>query len=574
MIAGNGRATEADAAAAAEALGPEAGLLLRGLDPVGLGEALGKAALGLARNPAGMFEAATGFVGGLVAATAAAGARALGADVAGPATAAPKDRRFGDRAWEENPAYFLLRQQYLLFGELMDALVAAARLEGRTALKAEFAVRQIVDALAPTNTFLNPAALKRLLETGGASVVRGARNLLVDLAENGGFPRIVDRDAFVVGKQLAATPGKVVFRNELMELIQYAPQTETVYAVPLLCSPPWINKYYIMDLAPNRSFVQWAVAHGHTVFAISYRNPDATMKGVTLDDYLVHGPRAALDAIEEITGSETTNIVGLCLGGSLTAMLLAYLEQAGDRRVGSATFLNTLLDFAEAGILAAFTDDATVTHLERQMARRGYLEGSQMASTFTLMRANDLVWNYVVNNWLLGDDPPPFDILAWNDDATRMPAAMHSFYIRSCYQRNDFARGRLELDGVLLRPESITGDVYILSAIEDHIAPWRAGYASTQLLANTGRRFVLSTSGHIAGIVNPPNPKSAYWVNDELPPEPERWLAGATKQQGSWWEDWAEWIGERAGGRREPPPLGSATYAPIGDAPGAYVHES
>ncbi|HEY3181565.1 MAG TPA: alpha/beta fold hydrolase [Gaiellaceae bacterium] len=574
MIAGNGRATEADAAAAAEALGPEAGLLLRGLDPVGLGEALGKAALGLARNPAGMFEAATGFVGGLVAATAAAGARALGADVAGPATAAPKDRRFGDRAWEENPAYFLLRQQYLLFGELMDALVAAARLEGRTALKAEFAVRQIVDALAPTNTFLNPAALKRLLETGGASVVRGARNLLVDLAENGGFPRIVDRDAFVVGKQLAATPGKVVFRNELMELIQYAPQTETVYAVPLLCSPPWINKYYIMDLAPNRSFVQWAVAHGHTVFAISYRNPDATMKGVTLDDYLVHGPRAALDAIEEITGSETTNIVGLCLGGSLTAMLLAYLEQAGDRRVGSATFLNTLLDFAEAGILAAFTDDATVTHLERQMARRGYLEGSQMASTFTLMRANDLVWNYVVNNWLLGDDPPPFDILAWNDDATRMPAAMHSFYIRSCYQRNDFARGRLELDGVLLRPESITGDVYILSAIEDHIAPWRAGYASTQLLANTGRRFVLSTSGHIAGIVNPPSTKSAYWVNDELPPEPERWLAGATKQQGSWWEDWAEWIGERAGGRREPPPLGSATYAPIGDAPGAYVHES
>jgi polyhydroxyalkanoate synthase len=298
------------------------------------------------------------------------------------------------------------------------------------------------------------------------------------------------------------------------------------------------------------------------------------MRGVTLDDYLVHGPRAALDAIEEITGSQTTNIVALCLGGSLTAMLLAYLEQAGDRRVESATFLNTLLDFAEPGMLAAFTDDATVTHLERQMARRGYLEGSQMASTFTLMRANDLVWNYVVNNWLLGDDPPPFDILAWNDDATRMPAAMHSFYIRSCYQRNDFARGRLELDGVLLRPESITGDVYILSAIEDHIAPWRAAYASTQLLANAAPRFVLSTSGHIAGIVNPPSPKSAYWTNDELPAEPERWLAGATKQQGSWWEDWAAWIGERAGDRREPPPLGSAAYVPIADAPGAYIHES
>jgi polyhydroxyalkanoate synthase len=574
MAATDGRATEADAAAAAEALGPEAGYLVQAIDPLGLGEALAKATFGLARNPMGVAEAAAGYVAGLIAATAAAGARALGADVAGPATPAAKDRRFGDPTWEENPAYFLLRQQYLLFSELIDDLVAAARLEGRTALKAEFAVRQVVDALAPTNTFLNPAALKRLLETGGASVVRGTRNLLVDLVENGGFPRIVDRDAFVVGKELAATPGKVVLRNELMELIQYAPQTDTVHEVPLLCSPPWINKYYVMDLAPDRSFIEWAVAHGHTVFTISYRNPDATMRGVTLDDYLVHGPRTALDAIAEITGSPTVNIVGLCLGGSLTAMLLAYLEQAGDDRVRSATFLNTLMDFAEPGVLAAFTDDATVTHLERQMAHRGYLEGSQMASTFTLMRANDLVWKYVVNNWLLGEDPPAFDILAWNDDATRMPAAMHSFYIRSCYQRNDFAGGRLELDGVLLRPESITTDVYILSAIEDHIAPWRAGYASTQLLSGASRRFVLSTSGHIAGIVNPPSPKSAYWVNDELPPEPEQWLAGATKRPGSWWEDWAEWIGERAGARREPPPIGSETFVPLGDAPGTYVHES
>jgi polyhydroxyalkanoate synthase len=574
MVATNGPATDADAAAAAEALGPEAGFLVRAIDPVGLGEALARAAFGLARNPMGVAEAASGYVAGLIAATAAAGARAFGADVPGPATGPAKDRRFGDRTWEENAAYWLLRQQYLLFSELMDELVAAARLEGSDALKAEFAVRQIVDALAPTNTFLNPAALKRLLETGGASVVRGMRNLLVDLAQNGGFPRIVDRDAFVVGKQLAATPGKVVFRNDLMELMQYAPQTDTVYEVPLLCSPPWINKYYVMDLAPGRSFVEWAVAHGHTVFAISYRNPDATMRDVTLDDYLVHGPRAALDAIAEITGSPAVNIVGLCLGGSLTAMLLAYLQQAGDDRVRSATFLNTLMDFAEPGMLGAFTDDATVTALERQMERRGYLQASQMASTFTLMRANDLVWNYVVNNWLLGDDPPAFDILAWNDDATRMPAAMHSFYIRSCYQRNDFAGGRLELDGTLLRPESITADVYILSAIDDHIAPWRAGYASTGLLSDASRRFVLSTSGHIAGIVNPPSPKSSYWVNDELPPEPEQWLAGATKRPGSWWEDWAEWIGARAGARREPPPFGSASYPPLGDAPGSYVHES
>jgi polyhydroxyalkanoate synthase len=571
-IGDNGRAADADAAA--EALGPEAGALLRGLDPVGFLGALGHAAAGLAKNPSAVLQASLSYLGGVAAATAATGARVFGADVAGPAEPAPKDRRFGDRTWQENPAYFLLLQHYLLFARLTDDLVSAAGLDGRTALKAEFAVRQIVDALAPTNTLLNPAVLKRFLETGGASVVRGARNLVDDVVGNGGFPRLVDRGAFVVGKDLAATPGQVIFRNDLMELIQYAPQTETVYEVPLLCSPPWINKYYVMDLAPNRSFVEWAVAHGHTVFAISYRNPDEAMREVKLDDYLVLGPRAALDAIEAITGAPSTNIVGLCLGGSLTAMLLAYLEQLGEHRVRSATLLNTLLDFAEPGVLAAFTDEATVAHLERQMEQRGYLQAGQMASTFTLLRANDLLWSSFVNNWLLGDDPPQFDILAWNDDATRMPAAMHSFYLRSCYQRNDFAHGRLELDGQVLRPDSIKSDVYILSAIEDHIAPWRAGYASTRLLENASPRFVLSSSGHIAGIVNPPSPKSHYWTNDELPAEPERWLEGATKREGSWWEDWAVWIGERSGDRREPPPLGGGGYEPLGDAPGTYIHES
>jgi polyhydroxyalkanoate synthase subunit PhaC len=568
----NGRT--ADAAAAAEALGPEVGALLRGLDPVGFLGALGQAAAGLARNPTGVLQASLDYLGGVVAATTATAARAFGADVAGPVEPAEKDRRFGDRTWRDNPGYYLLLQHYLLLARLTDDLVSAARLDGRTALKAEFVVRQLVDALAPTNTFLNPAVLKRLLETGGASAVRGARNLVEDVVGNGGLPRLVDREAFVVGKDLAATPGRVVLRNDLMELIQYAPRTESVYEVPLLCSPPWINKYYVMDLAPNRSFVEWAVTHGHTVFAISYRNPDETMREVTLDDYLVHGPRAALDAIEAITGTTSTNIVGLCLGGSLTAMLLAYLEQVGEHRVRSATLLNTLLDFAEPGVLGAFTDEATVAHLERQMARRGYLQAGQMASTFTLLRANDLLWSSFVNNWLLGDDPPPFDILAWNDDTTRMPAAMHSFYLRSCYQRNDFAHGRLALAGQVLRPDSITSDVYILSAIEDHIAPWHAGYASTRLLENATPRFVLSSSGHIAGIVNPPGPKSRYWTNEELPRDPERWLEGATQHQGSWWEDWAAWIGERSGGRREPPTLGGDGYEPLGEAPGTYIHES
>jgi polyhydroxyalkanoate synthase len=316
------------------------------------------------------------------------------------------------------------------------------------------------------------------------------------------------------------------------------------------------------------------VRQGHTVFAISYRNPDQTMAQITLDDYLLHGPEAALDAMEEITGSEQANIVGLCMGGTLTGMLLAYLRKTERARVRAAALLNTILDFSQPGVLGAFTDEASIAHLESEMAKRGYLDTRQMETTFTLLRSNDLFWNYVVNNWLLGADPPAFDILAWNVDGTRMPAAMHSFYLRACYQRNEFARGRLELAGEQLSPEDITADMYILSAVEDHIAPWRTGYASTRLLSQADTRFVLSSSGHIAGIVNPPSPKTAHWTNDELPPDPETWLRGATRHQRSWWEDWTAWVAERAGDRRTPPPLGSAQHPPLADAPGTYVHQA
>jgi polyhydroxyalkanoate synthase len=392
------------------------------------------------------------------------------------------------------------------------------------------------------------------------------------MAENGGMPQQVDKTAFTIGKNLATTPGKVVFRNDLIELIQYEPQTDTVFDVPLVCSPPWINKYYVMDLAPKRSFVEWAVQHGHTTFAISYRNPDESMRDVRLDDYLINGPRAALEAMEEITGSTQTNIVGLCLGGTLTTMLLAWLSQAEPERVRSATLLNTIVDFSEPGVLRAFTDDAAITNIERQMEGVGFLDSKQMSTTFTMLRANDLIWNYVVNNWLLGADPPAFDILAWNADDTRMPASMHSFYLRSCYQRNDFVNGRLELAGQRLDPASIGSELYVLSAVEDHIAPWRTGYATTRVLPNAKPRFVLSSAGHIAGIVNPPSPKSAHWTNDDLSEDADRWLAGATKHQASWWEDWTTWIEHRAGGKRTPPPLGSAEHPPLDDAPGTYVH--
>jgi polyhydroxyalkanoate synthase len=557
-------------AAAGDAVGPETEILAA-VDPLALGEAGAQLVVGLALNPLGALQAYGSYASGLVAATSAAAVRALGGGAPGPVEPGRKDKRFDDPTWQENPAYFWLQQSYLLFGRLAQDLVEAGAGSGAGATKLRLATEIVVDALAPTNVLPgNPAALKRAFETGGGSLLRGARNFLTDLATNKGMPRQVDRGAFTIGKDLAATPGKVVFRNELIELLQYAPQTETVYEVPLLCSPPWINKYYVMDLAPQRSFIESAVQQGHTVFAISYRNADASMRDVTLDDYLVNGPSAALDAIEEITGADEVNIVGLCLGGTLTAMLLAYLEKTASHRVRSATLLNTMIDFSEPGVLGAFTDPAAIDRVVRKMRRKGFLAGDDLARTFTFLRGNDLVWNYVVSNWLLGEPVPRFDILAWNDDATQMPAEMHAFYLRSCYGRNDFARGELELAGERIGAGDIRTDIFILAAVEDHIVPWTSSYASTRLLSGDVR-FVLSSAGHIAGIVNPPNPKSRYWTNDELPPDPNAWRTGAELHEGSWWEEWTRWAAERSGGQREPPPLGSKRHRPLGDAPGKYI---
>jgi polyhydroxyalkanoate synthase len=551
---------------------PEAGLAAR-LDPLSLGRALFEVALGVATHPWDGLLAGARWARALTAAGGASAARALGARAEGPAVPAADDKRFADRTWEENPAFFGMAQSYLLWSRLVQELVAAAGLEGPTAGKARFASELLVDALAPTNfLWSNPAALKRAFESGGWSLVRGGSNFLYDLANNGGFPRKVDRSTFEIGKDLAATPGKVVLRNELMELIQYSPQTDEVFEIPLLCSPPWINKYYIMDLAPNRSFIEWAVKHGHTVFSISYRNPDESLSSVQFEDYLLRGPLDALDAITDITGAELVNVVGLCLGGTLTGILLAYLAAKGDDRVRSATLLNTLIDFREPGMLGAFTDPESIAALEHKMAKRGYLEATSMSRTFDLIRANDLVFRYVVNNWLMGEDPPAFDILAWNDDGTRMPAEMHSFYLRSCYVENQLARGRFELAGVPIRLDAVTQDVYIVAAERDHIAPWRGSYKTTQLLSSPVC-FVLTSSGHIAGIVNPPNPRPRYWTNDDTPPDPAAWRAGATEHQGTWWEHWTTWIGARAGGRRRPPPLGSQSYPPAAEAPGAYVRQ-
>jgi poly[(R)-3-hydroxyalkanoate] polymerase subunit PhaC len=559
------------------AVAPEGGLFAR-LDPVSLGSSLLAVGRRAAQNPAGTASAYWRFTLALAGIAPEAAGRWAGREPAPGEAGRPAagtlaaDKRFADPAWQHNPAFFAIGQAYLAAAGLANDLLAAGRGDPVTDAKAKLAAGLVVAGLAPTNyVATNPAALKRAFDTAGASVLAGAYNFLDDLVHNGGLPRQVDTSPFELGRNLAVTPGKVVFRNDLMELIQYEPQTELVHAVPMLASPPWINKYYIMDLAPGRSFLEWAVAHGRTVFAISYRNPDASMRDVSLDDYLIHGPRAALDVIGDITGSPKTDIVGLCLGGALTAMLAAYLAAAGDDRIGSVTLLNTLLDYSEPGALGTFTDEVTVSRLERQMRQRGFLDGKQMATTFDVLRPNDLIFNYVVSNWLLGQAPPAFDILAWNADSTRMPAAMHSFYLRSLYQRNELARGVMELAGQQLSLPGIKSDSYVVGAINDHIVPWQASYRATSLLGGDVR-YVLSSGGHIAGIVNPPGPKAWYETGGPPAATPGQWREGATRHRGSWWEDWAEWAGERAGPLIQPPPLGSAQYTAIADAPGSYIH--
>jgi polyhydroxyalkanoate synthase len=544
------------------------------LDPAGFGQALGAFVMSIAGHPAEFSRSAMEYGMRSAQAAMAAALRSVGLSHEGPAQL-DEDRRFDDPAWSSNPVFYLLRQQYALLERFLQDLLAAADLDERTRRKADFALRQVLDAAAPPNWLLtNPAALKKAFDTGGLSLVRGASNALRDMATNNGMPRQVTPGQFRPGHELAATPGQVVFRNRLIELIQYEPQTETVHEVPLLFSPPWINKYYIMDLAPGKSLVEWAVQHGHTCFMISYRNPDATLAELSMSDYLREGLLAALGVVEEITGAAKTNLAGLCLGGTMAAALLAWLAARGEDRVVSLTVMNTLLDFTLPGKLGLFTDEAAITRLDRVMARKGYLPADSMATTFNLLRGRDLVWNYVVNNWLLGEQPAPFDILSWNADSTRMPATMQTEYLRCLYLKNQLAKGELKLAGQRLKLSRISQDSYFISAERDHIALWQAVYAGARLMGGTVR-FMLSNSGHIAGVVNPPNPKSKHWVGsaETLPEDPEMWRKEATEVATSWWLDWTPWIGERAGPQRAPPPMGSAMHPPLEAAPGSYVLE-
>ena len=541
-------------------------------DPVALGRAFTRAMQRAATRPLSSAPAWARYGAGLGLAGAGFGARLVGIKLPDAAATDPRDARFRGRAWQDNAFFHALLESYLLTERLVRELVHAAQLEAPAGPKAEFAAQLLCDALAPTN-FLptNPVALVRAFETAGGSVVGGARNFLHDVVENHGWPSQVDRSAFEVGENLAVTPGKVVFRNELIEVLQYEPQTEEVHEIPLLVCPPWINRYYIADLAPGKSLVEWAVQRNHTVFAISYRNPDESMRDLTFDDYLRLGPLSAIDVARSIGESETVNTLAICLGGTMNAMSLAYLDACGDHLVNSSTYLNSAIDYEGAGALASvFADAATIEGLARRMEKTGYLEGQEIARTFDLLRANDLVFRYVVDGWLLGEKPPAFDLLAWNADSTNLPGKAHAHFTRQMYIENALARDEYVAMGERLMISEVSTDSYVVAAIEDHIVPWRVSYRTTQLFKGPVR-FVLTSAGHIAGIVNPPSPKVRLWTNPELPADPERWIGDATEHRDTWWNDWADWIAERAGAMRLPPPMGSPSYPVLGDAPGTYV---
>ena len=486
------------------------------------------------------------------------------------------DRRFKHEAWDENQIFDFIKQSYLLTARWMQSTVNDVEgMDSKTAKKVDFYTRQFADAMAPSNFVVtNPAVLRATLESGGENLVNGLENLLEDIERGKGqlHIKMTEPDAFELGRDIAVTPGKVVFQNELLQLIQYTPTTETVYKTPLLIIPPWINKFYILDLRAKNSFVKWAVEQGFTVFIVSWVNPDEKLAQKSFDDYMIEGPLAALDAIKQATGEREINVIGYCLGGTLLAATLAYMHVKKDTRVKSATFLAAMTDFTEAGELGVFIDEEQLTALEEKMTEKGYLEGSHMAGTFNMLRANDLIWSFVVNNYLMGQDPFPFDLLYWNADSTRMPAAMHSFYLRKMYQENLLVKpGGIELAGVPIDLTRIKTPAFFLSTKEDHIAPWASTYAATQLLSGPVR-FVLAASGHIAGVVNPPaNGKYSHWTNAKCPESPDDWIAGAKEHPGSWWPEWAKWAAKYAGKQVPARVPGDGKLKPIEDAPGSYV---
>ena len=547
------------------------------IDPLNIGQAFMEMTAQLMRDPAKLVQAQIGFWQDYMTLWQNTTRRMMGIEPEKPVIEAdPKDRRFKDDAWKESEVFDFIKQSYLLSARYVHDVVGQTDgLPAKTAQKVDFYSRQFIDAMSPTNFLLtNPEVLRKTAETGGENLLRGLNNLLGDLERGRGklSIKMTDTEAFEIGKDIGVSPGQVVFQNRVMQLIQYSPTTEKVLKRSLLIIPPWINKFYILDLRPKNSLVRWATSQGHTVFMISWVNPDKELANLRFDDYMLEGVFTALHNIEQATGERDVNAIGYCLGGTLLASSLAYMDAKGDDRIKSATFLVTLTDFQEAGELGVFIDEEQLRLLEDKMEKRGFLDGSEMASTFNSLRANDLIWSFVVSNYLLGNEPFPFDLLYWNSDNTRMPAAMHSFYLRQMYQANLLCvPNGITLDDQPIDLTRIKVPAYFLSTREDHITPWKSTYRGTHLLGGENR-FTLSGSGHIAGVVNgPEGGKYSYWTSETLPKDPDAWLDAATEIAGSWWPDWQRWVLARD--KEEVPARhpGDGKLTPIEPAPGSFV---
>lgn len=487
-----------------------------------------------------------------------------------------KDKRFRDPEWSANPAFALLRDTYLATSQFLTTLVDHADgVDEETKRKAAFFMKQAVDAASPSNFLItNPAALKAMLETHGESLVKGMENFAEDLKRGHGQLAITQTDlnAFKLGENIATTPGKVIFRNGLIEILQYAPTTQVTLETPLLIFPPWINKFYIMDLQPKNSMIKWLVDQGVTVFLASWINPDADMAEKTFEDYMRDGILAGVQAVQDATGVEKVNTVGYCIGGTLLAATLGYMAARGDDRINSATFFASQSDFEFAGDLKVFTDDAGIRYLQDRVdAQGGLLDAQAMADTFNALRSNDLIWSYVVDNYYLGKKPPPFDLLYWNSDQTRMPRALHMFYLRRFYHDNAMAKGELSLLGERIDLKRVKTPIFMQSSREDHIAPAKSVYASAKLFGGPVE-FLMAGSGHIAGVINPPSAnKYQHWTNPALPATLDDWLAGAVEHPGSWWPHWRAWLGRLSGPMVPARTPGDGALKPLGDAPGEYV---
>jgi polyhydroxyalkanoate synthase len=547
-------------------------------DPLNVGGAFMEIAQHLMADPAKLAEAQMKLWQDYAKLWANSTDRFLGREVTPLVEPDKGDKRFKDAGWQDGAVFDFLKQSYLLTSRWVQSTMSQAEgVDPKVARKAEFYAKQFLDALSPSNFVLtNPEVMRATIESNGENLVKGWENLLEDIERGKGklAVKMVDSKAFTVGETIATAPGKVVYQNDLMQLLQFEPTTKQVYRRPLFIVPPWINKYYILDLKPQNSFIRWMVDKGYTVFVVSWNMPDETTTDKTFESYMREGILEGLDAVKKATGEDEVTAIGYCIGGTLMACTLAWMAQKKIDRIKAVTFFAAQVDFTEAGELSVFTDEETLTYLENLMAEKGYLDGGEMATTFNMLRANDLIWSFVVNNYLLGKEPFPFDLLYWNADCTRMPAKMHAFYLRNMYQKNLLSQpGQLELAGEKLDLRQIRIPVYLQASKDDHIAPYRSVYKATQLYGGPVR-FMMAGSGHIAGVINHPDAKKyQHWRNETEtnPPNVEDWIKGAKEYPGSWWDDWDAWLAPKSGEKVPARRPGDGKLKVIEPAPGSYV---